>query len=237
MLEVITGCMYSGKSSELIRRLRRHQIAGQDVLAFKSALDDRYSDDIATHPTEGEGGGDTLKAQTVSCERVFMARLGLETDPASLEGGLPYGKYLRYEAIPAYIREKDGSLRPFGSTQRRIPLPDVVGFDEVQFMDWRIVPVLETLANQGVRVIVAGLDLDADGKNFGPIGSLLARADKVTKLTAVCVAHDPETDRPCGKPATRSYRLPDQDSGERVQVGSAGMYEARCRACWVKGRQ
>jgi thymidine kinase len=235
MLEVITGCMYSGKSSELIRRLRRHQIAGQDVIAFKSALDDRYSSDIATHPTGGVP--DTLKAQTVRCEREFMVRLGLETDPASLDGGLPYGKYLRYESIPVSIRENDGSLRPFGSNQRQIPLPDVVGFDEVQFMDWQIVPVLETLANQGVRVIVAGLDLDADGKNFGPIGSLLARADKVTKLTAVCVAHDPETDRPCGKPATRSYRLPSQDSGERVQVGSAGVYEARCRVCWARGRQ
>ena len=203
MLEVIAGCMYSGKSSELIRRLRRHQIAGQDVIAFKSALDDRYSDDIATHPTEGVS--DTLKAQTVYCVREFMKRLGLETDP--------------------------------GLEKNRIPLPDVVGFDEVQFMDWQIVPVLETLANQGVRVIVAGLDLDADGNDFGPIGSLLARADKVTKLTAVCVAHDPETDRPCGKAATRSYRLPSQDSGEQVQVGSAGIYEARCRVCWARGRR
>lgn len=234
MLEVITGCMYSGKSSELIRRLRRHQIAGQDVIAFKSALDDRYSDDIATHPTEGVS--DTLKAQTVYCVREFMKRLGLETDPASLDGGLPYGKYLRYESVPVSMRESGGSLRSAGFEKKRIPLPDVVGFDEVQFMDWQIVPVLETLANQGVRVIVAGLDLDADGKNFGPIGSLLARADKVTKLTAVCVAHDHETDGPCGKPATRSYRVTKEEFVEQVKVGSFGVYEARCRVCWARGK-
>jgi len=226
MLEVITGCMYSGKSEELIRRLRRCQIAGQEVIAFKSALDDRYSSDIATHPTEGVPS--TLKAQTVYCEREFMKRLGVETDPSD------YGKYIRHEDRTVWAHEKDGSLRPFGFDQRQISLPDVVGFDEVQFMHWQIVPVFEALANQGVRVIVAGLDLDAEGKNFGPIGSLLARADKVTKLTAVCVAQYEA--HPCGKPATRSYRLPEASTGEQVQVGAEGVYEARCRACWVRGR-
>ena len=200
MLEVITCCMYSGKSEELIRRLRRCQIAGQGVIAFKSALDDRYSSDIATHPIEGVPS--TLKAHPVA-------------DPDQV---------LRV----MYRERRVGSLHP--STY-------AVGFDEVQFMDPDIIDFLEAEANRGRRVIVAGLDLDSDGQPFGPMAELLARADKVTKLTAVCVAHDHETEGPCGKPATRSYRLPSQDSGERVQVGSAGMYEARCRVCWARGRQ
>jgi thymidine kinase len=104
-------------------------------------------------------------------------------------------------------------------------------------MGKRVVSVLEDLADQGVRVIVAGLDLDSDGKPFGPMGDLLAVADKVTKLTAVCVAEIDKHDHPvCGKAATRSYRLPEAHTGALVQVGSAGVYEARCRACWARGR-
>ena len=106
---------------------------------------------------------------------------------------------------------------------------------EVQFMDEHIIGVLEEQANMGRRVIVAGLDLDSEGQPFGPMARLLAVADKVTKLTAVCVAHNEELDGPCGEPATRTFRLPDQDTGEQVQVGSAGMYEARCRVCWANG--
>jgi len=241
MLEVITGCMYSGKSSELIRRLRRHQIAGQDVIAFKSALDDRYSSDIATHPTGGVP--DTLKAHPVADIDAFLASAGLEwhdpSDPDCDRRWNGRARYVRYERVP---RVEQG-LRCFDVDGRtmteKIPthLPQVLGFDEVQFMGKRVVSVLEALADQGVRIIVAGLDLDSDGKPFGPMAELLARADKVTKLTAVCVAHDHETDGPCGKPATRSFRLPSQDSGEQVQVGSAGVYEARCRVCWARGRQ
>ena len=206
MLEVITGCMYSGKSEELIRRLRRCQIAGQDVIAFKSALDDRYSSDIATHPIEGVPN--TLKAHPVRT---------LEEVRQHLEG----------------------------RGRNRNPNSYAIGFDEVQFMASEIVVYLEAEANRGRRVIVAGLDLDSDGNPFGPMPELLARADKVTKLTAVCV-HGTGRSRSaggewtvterCGKPATRSFRLPDQDSGEQVQVGSSGIYEARCRACWASGR-
>lgn len=200
MLEVITGCMYSGKSEELIRRLRRCQIAGQGVIAFKSALDDRYSaDSVATHV------GGTLEAVAVK-------------DVEDIKNVLKAGGF-------SYTGE-------------------VIGFDEVQFMDHTIIAVLEAEANRGVRVIVAGLDLDSDGDPFGPMAELLARADKVTKLTAVCVAKvDPprSNDRDalpytCGKPATRSYRLPGAAVASQVQVGSAGVYEARCRACWVRGR-
>lgn len=195
MLEVITGCMYSGKSEELIRRLRRCQIADLHTLVMKPAIDDRYSaDSVATHV------GGTLEAVAVK----------------------------NVSHVLKLVNE-----HPFQMTGQ------VIGLDEVQFMGSGIVGVLEEQANKGRRVIVAGLDLDSDGHPFGPMAELLAVADKVTKLTAVCVAEvwrheEPET---CGEPATRSFRLPDHDSGERVQVGSAGIYEARCRACWVKGRQ
>ena len=191
MIEVITGCMYSGKSEELIRRLRRCQIAGQHVLVMKPALDDRYStDSVATHV------GEKLEAVAVR-----------DTE---------------------HVRDLVWE-RPFSMTG------EVIGLDEVQFMDEHIIGVLEEQANMGRRVIVAGLDLDSEGHPFGPMARLLAVADTVDKLTAVCVAHDHETDGPCGKAATRSYRLPEQDSGEQVQVGSAGMYEARCRVCWANG--
>ena len=192
MLEVITGCMYSGKSEELIRRLRRCQIAGLHTLVMKPALDDRYSvDSVATHI------GETLEAHPVvdvDHVRRFLHRT---------------------------VFSKTGQ---------------VIGLDEVQFMDDQIVGVLEEQANMGRRVIVAGLDLDSDGQPFGPMARLLAVADRVTKLTAVCVAHDHETDGPCGKPATRSYRVTKEEFVEQVKVGSFGVYEARCRVCWARGR-
>lgn len=199
MLEVITGCMYSGKSEELIRRLRRCQIADLHTLVMKPTIDDRYSaDSVATHI------GETLEAHPV--HDVDHVRRFLYKHPFQMTG-------------------------------------QVIGLDEVQFMDHTIVGVLEEQANMGRRVIVAGLDLDSDGHPFGPMAELLAVADKVTKLTAVCVArHYDRGAIPsargqgdvCGKPATRSYRLPDQDTGKQVQVGSTGVYEARCRVCWAR---
>jgi thymidine kinase len=199
MLEVITGCMYSGKSEELIRRLRRCQIADQFTLVMKPAIDDRYSaDSVATHV------GGSLKAVAVKDVQDVKRLL---------------------------------CAQPFFMTGQ------VVGLDEVQFLDDEIVDVLEAEANRGRRVIVAGLDLDSDGNPFGPMARLLAVADKVTKLTAVCVARLFITrglpsargqGDVCGKPATRSYRLPNQDTGEQVQVGSDGVYEARCRVCWAR---
>lgn len=189
MLEVITGCMYSGKSEELIRRLRRCKIAGQKVWAFKPALDSRYSaTSIATHPVEGLG--DFFEAVPVSGTEDFRERL---------MGVLP---------------------------------GEVVGFDEVQFMGRDVVEIFERLANSGVRVIVAGLDLDSEGVPFGPIGDLLARADSATKLAAVCTAPTSGNSL-CGKPASRSYRAPGLSNGNQVQVGSLGVYEARCRQCWA----
>ncbi len=192
MLEVITGCMYSGKSEELIRRLRRCKIAGQKVKAFKPALDNRYSvTSIATHPVEGLGDF--------------------------------------FEALP--VRDiEDLRLRLQGLASED---SEVIGFDEVQFMGEEIIEILVSQANSGRRVIIAGLDLDSEGNPFGPIGGLLARADTITKLTAVCTA--PLDAGLCGKPATKSYRIPEASNGSTVQVGSTGVYEARCRSCWVAG--
>lgn len=195
MLEVITGCMYSGKSEELIRRLRRCQIADLHTLVMKPAIDDRYSaDSVATHI------GETLEAHPV--HDVDHVRRVLSKHPFQMTG-------------------------------------QVIGLDEVQFMDEDIVDVLEEQANMGRRVIVAGLDLDSDGQPFGPMARLLAVADRVTKLTAVCVAEvwrdgEPET---CGEPATRSYRVTQEEFVEQVKVGSFGVYEARCRVCWARGRR
>jgi thymidine kinase len=181
------------RSEELIRRLRRCQIADLCTLVMKPAIDDRYSaDSVATHI------GETLEAHPV--HDVDHVRRLLRKQPFQMTG-------------------------------------QVIGLDEVQFMDHTIVGVLEEQANMGRRVIVAGLDLDSDGHPFGPMAELLAVADKVTKLTAVCVAHDHETDGPCGKPATRSYRVTKEEFVEQVKVGSFGMYEARCRVCWARGRQ
>jgi thymidine kinase len=193
MLEVITGCMYSGKSEELIRRLRRCKIAGQRILVFKSSVDNRYSEDeVATHPIEGRS--DTLGARKVSSS-------------SELES----------------ILESEGSDC------------QVVGFDEVQFMDQGVVEILELQAALGKRVIVAGIDLDSDGRPFGPMAELLSVADDAVKLSAVCVAKDQETGATCGKQATRSFRVKEASNGQLVQVGSDGVYEARCRTCWWKG--
>ncbi len=192
MLEVIAGCMYSGKSEELIRRLRRCKIAGQKVWAFKPSRDDRYSaTSIATHPVEGLGDF--------------------------------------FEAVP--VRDRDD----FALKILEVLPGEVVGFDEVQFMGENITHMLEDLVNRGVRVIVAGLDLDSQGNPFGPMGELLARADLVTKLTAVCTA-PLSGGGLCGKPATKSFRVPEQSNGDQIQVGSFGVYEARCRTCWADSR-
>lgn len=186
----------SGKSEELIRRLRRCQIADQHLMVFKPAIDDRYSaTDIASHPLDGSPS-ETFRAIPVVDVAEMRARL---------------------------------NRHPFYMTG------EVIGVDEVQFMEPEIIGLLEQEANKGRRVIVAGLDLDSDGDPFGPMAELLVRADKVLKLTAVCVAYDHEKDGPCGKPATRSFRIPEVSTGDKVQVGSAGIYEARCRTCWAKG--
>jgi thymidine kinase len=172
-IEVICGSMFSGKSEELIRRLRRAKIAKQKVLAFKPRIDDRYDDeDIVTH--------DERRIESI---RVGSAKEILE-----------------------YVG----------------PDIQVVGVDEGQFLDRELLDVCESLADSGVRVIVAGLDQDYLGRPFEPIPSLLAVAEYITKTLAVCMR--------CGKPANKTQRI--IPSRERVVVGASEAYEARCRHCF-----
>ena len=172
-IEVICGPMFSGKSEELIRRLRRAAIAKQRVQVFKPAIDRRYHDTrITSH-----------SAQSLDAEAL--------PDVASLLAALDPG------------------------TQ-------VVGIDEAQFFDPSLVAVVETLANDGRRVVVAGLDQDYRGRPFEPIPELMAIAEYVTKTLAVCLV--------CGGPANRSQRLVATDA--RVVLGASESYEARCRLHW-----
>ncbi|AEV16099.1 Thymidine kinase [Thermus sp. CCB_US3_UF1] len=177
-IEVIAGPMFSGKSEELIRRVKRALIARQRVLVFKPRLDNRYGEGhVVSH--DGE----------------------------------------RVEAIPiARAEEMEAYLKP---------LPQVVAVDEVQFLDRALLPLVERLAQEGVRVILAGLDLDFRGEPFGLMPELLARAEFVEKLTAICPR--------CGAPATRTQRLvdgkPARYTDPIILVGAQEHYEPRCRAC------
>lgn len=174
-MEVICGCMFSGKTEELIRRLNRAIIANQKVEIFKPLIDNRYHEsDIVSH-----------------AERSIRSR-PVET--------------------PLDILVKAGDC-------------DVVGIDEAQFFDDRIVEVCNALANAGKRVIVAGLDMDYEGKPFGPMPNLLAVAEYVTKVHAICVQ--------TGDIASYSYRLTD-DSGQ-VLLGEKEAYEARSRKAFLEG--
>lgn len=179
-IEVITGPMFSGKSEELIRRLKRAQIAKRRVACFKPDLDVRYhSSAIASH------GAQTLEALTV-----------------------------------ANVEELKAILMPM------IGIVEVIGIDEAQFFDPTLVSLANELVHLGKRVILAGLDTSFTGEPFEPIPDLLAVADEVTKLSAVCMQ--------CGAPAVHTQRLGSSQS--LVLVGAAGVYEARCRACfqpWV----
>jgi len=171
-IEVVTGCMYSGKTEELIRRLRRAQYARQTVVVFKPTLDQRYSqENVDSH----------------SGQRIRSFKVETAAD------------------IPPLV----------GDAQ-------VVGIDEGQFLGMDLVRVCEDLANQGRRVIVAGLDQDYLGRPFEPIPQLLAVAEYITKNLAICVV--------CGNPADRSQRVVDRDA--RFLVGEADAYEARCRLHW-----
>jgi thymidine kinase len=180
-LEVICGPMFSGKSDEMIRRLRRAEIAGQRVVIFKPLIDDRYD----------------------------------ATDVVSHAGA-------RMQALPiSSAAEIADEARGF----------DVVGIDEAQFLGEGVVMTALHLAARGVRVVVAGLDQDFRRRPFGPMPELLAHAEFVDKLQAVC--------HRCGGTATTTQRLvngePASYSGDTVVVGAAEQYEARCRGCHEPG--
>src|SRR6266542_3398718 len=173
-IEVIAGSMFSGKSEELIRRLRRAKIARQKVQVFKPEIDKRFSNDKIVSHSEM-----THESTNVRIAQDIRANVQPETE--------------------------------------------VVGIDEAQFFDNELIAIANELAGRGVRVIVAGLDQDYTGKPWEPMPQLLAIAEYITKTHAICMK--------CGQPA--NYSQSTFESEERVAVGAAGMYEARCRRCFV----
>jgi thymidine kinase len=183
-IEVICGSMFSGKTEELIRRVRRAQIARQKVQVFKPALDDRYAVEKVT----------------------------------SHNG-------VHFEATPVRDAVELMSLVESDTT--------VVTVDEAQFFDWQIAEACKALADRGIRVIVAGLDMDFRGEPFGPMPLLMAQAERIDKLQAICVK--------CGAPASRTQRLingqPAAYDDPIILVGASEVYEARCRHCHQVPRQ
>lgn len=177
-IELICGSMFSGKTEELIRRVRRAEIARQRVQVFKPAIDDRYS---ASHVSSHDG--------------------------------------MNYEAE---IIDKAAEI-----LTRLRPDTTVIAIDEAQFLDWTVADVAHLLADRGLRVIVTGLDLDFRGEPFGPMPLIMAEAELVDKLHAICVV--------CGAPASRTQRLingqPANYDDPVIMVGASEVYEARCRDC------
>ena len=179
-IEVIAGPMYSGKSEELIRRIKRAKIARQKVQVFKPGIDDRYSrSDVVSH------AGEKQEAVSVECADEIIS-----------------------------LVEEDTM---------------VIAIDEAQFFDDKLVDVCVHLADMDKRVICAGLDMDFRGVPFGPMPQLMAVAEFVDKIQAICVV--------CGNPATRTQRLidgkPAREDDPIVLVGAQEKYEARCRKCHV----
>jgi thymidine kinase len=171
-IEVICGSMFSGKTEELIRRMRRAIFAKQRVELFKPAIDNRYDPkDIVSHDSR---------------------------------------------SIPSVPVKSASQILLLANDA------DVVGIDEAQFFDPELIPVCNTLANQGIRVIVAGLDMDFEGNPFGPVPALMAIAEHVTKVHAVCIS--------CGNPAQYSYRKSTEKS--RILLGETGTYAPLCRRCF-----
>ena len=173
-IEVIAGSMFSGKSEELIRRLRRAKIARQKVQVFKPDIDARFSENHIVSHSE--------------------------------------------------MRHESSNVRTAAEIRGHVqPDTEVVGIDEAQFFDNELIPIVNELAESGIRVIIAGLDTDYTAKPWEPMPQLLAIAEYITKTLAICMV--------CGNPANYTQRT--FESEERVAVGGAGMYEARCRSCFV----
>ncbi|MCR1935601.1 thymidine kinase [Clostridium tepidum] len=177
-IEVVAGPMYSGKTEELIRRIRRAEIAKQKVQVFKPEIDNRYSKyDVVSH------AGDKIQSIPVKSSKEILEKLSDDTD--------------------------------------------VIGIDEAQFFDDSLVEIVSKIANNNRRVICAGLDMDFKGEPFGPMPKLMAIAEFVDKIQAVCMV--------CNNPATRTQRLidgrPAKKSDPVVLIGAQESYEARCRKC------
>jgi thymidine kinase len=174
-VEVVCGSMFSGKTEELLRRLRRAQIAHQRVELFKPAFDKRYHEtDVVSHNRQ------RLAARAVEhSQDIYAAAAGCE----------------------------------------------VIGIDEAQFFDAELPEVCRELANMGKRIIIAGLDMDSNGEPFGPMPILMATAEFVTKVNAICMS--------CGATAAYSYRL--INNTDKLMLGETDLYEARCRKCFIAG--
>ena len=170
-IEVITGCMFSGKTEELIRRLRRAKIAKQKVVIFKPIIDTRYSNNSIVSHSE--------------------------------------------QSLPSIL------IKDVKEILNLVEDAQVIGIDEAQFFSSDLIDVCNKLADDGKRVIVAGLDMDYRGVPFEPMPQILSVAEYITKSLAICVE--------CGNPADRTQRK--IASSERVVVGAADLYEARCRKC------
>jgi thymidine kinase len=221
--------MFSGKSEELIRRVNRALIARQVVRVFKPALDDRYhSSKVASH------AGRCAEAEAVAGSREARRSLGLAvwavqqgTQPGHPESGHPEPGHRESSPLEPGFEPGLSSEQEALFASDPPSLPDVVAFDEAQFFDPGVVGLACELATLGVRVICAGLDLDFRGEPFGVMPELLARAEHVEKLSAICVC--------CGAPATRTQRLvnhrPARYHDPIILVGAAESYEPRCRSC------
>lgn len=176
-IEVICGSMFSGKTEELIRRIKRAKIAGQSYRIFKPSIDHRYDRfRVVSHD-----------AQTLEATMIMK---------------------------PSELLELSAGI-------------DVLGIDEVQFFDPTIVDIVNHLASNGHRVILAGLDMDFRGQPFGAMPALLASAEYVSKLHAICVH--------CGNPASYTYRI--HSDLNTILIGAKEAYEARCRTCFASGNQ
>lgn len=176
-IEVICGSMFSGKTEELIRRMKRAKIARQAVEIFKPTVDVRYSnDEVVSHDKNS-----IISTPVDNSSSILLLSSNVE----------------------------------------------VVGIDEAQFFDEGLIDVCNQLANNGVRVIVAGLDMDYKGKPFGPMPALCAIADDVTKVHAICTR--------CGNLANYSYRLIENE--KQVLLGEKSEYEPLCRACYIDAHQ
>ena len=176
-IEVICGPMFSGKTEELLRRIRRATIANKSVKIFKPEIDKRYHNtNITSHD---------------------------------------------HNAFNAITTHHSSEIEQLAGDA------EVIAVDEAQFFDEQLPDVCEKLALKGSRIIVAGLDLDFKGHPFGPMPHLLAIAEYITKLHAICMV--------CGNIASRSYRK--VASGDRVMIGEMNLYEPRCRVCFEKGME
>ncbi|MCO5232919.1 MAG: thymidine kinase [Chitinophagales bacterium] len=174
-IEVICGSMFSGKTEELLRRLKRAKFAHQRVEIFKPQIDTRYHQTLIVSHDDNQ----------------------IQSNPVGVA-----------ENILLYSNEVD-----------------VIGIDEAQFFDNQLPEVCNILASKGIRVIVAGLDMDFQGQPFGPMPALMANAEFITKVHAICVC--------CGNPAGYSYRLADSD--KTILLGEKQEYEPRCRTCFNQG--